>query len=136
MGTPTDAILWYGYASESEDIRHELESLLRRQGYSEADIEDAPITYALEWARKQTGIKTVTLVSHCSIDFQRFGLAIEKTEYTAHRGFPKPVKPGKLRELEEKKGKRWRDDLKTFAKALDWPKKDMRPGWWLGSWWG
>lgn len=100
MGQSTDAILFYGFLFEGED---ELPEFITDAGFDDfyeyvKSQSMLPMYgepgHSFEAQRKYREALPVDLVHHCSGDYPMYGLAVNGTVMTAHRGTPITLENG------------------------------------------
>ncbi len=120
MGVSTDAILVYGvpltegalsdYREEGEESTHPLARML----YGGDPVDG------------------VVLVEHCSDECPEHILAIEGTETTAYRGYPKDIPSDALAV-----GEGWAEEIASFVQKYGLAEAvEGEPRWLLCSYWG
>jgi len=124
MGESTNALLWFGYCSDSEEGLPE--SVLRRMA-KKAVVDDDDLMADIEKLLKPLNVE---LITHCSHMMPMYGLGHTESLHEVRRGYPE--------EVETREGnipERWEHELKRAAAAIGWP-VDEEPKYWLASYLG
>lgn len=123
MGVSTDAKLFYGFPIDEDSKAHEMIA-----DYDGDGAEDKPKGASLGWlANSGESDCGVTIGYHCSDEVTMYYVAIEKSEKTACRGYPEPIK-------DLKPGDDWHRRIQSFCEAYGI--KPGKIGWWMCSYWG
>ncbi len=116
MGTSTDAILFFGYVWDDDEVEIPEEVA---ETYCYGNVEKYPV---------QVG-------HHCSGDYPMPYIFIAKTQIEAYRGSPKQVPMLTLANKTVAEEKRWVKMLSDFCDEHDIEHPD-NAGWHLVSYWG
>ncbi len=146
MGVSTDAILFWGYAFDAEDVKpwdinadepsadDEDERYARLVPGAPSEPDEPYATDNPRWQAyykaKRAFLESArgTLVRHCSDGCTMYAVAHRDSEQRAYRGDVKDVRCNATDD--------WRAELDAYCKAMGINTAGMEPGWKLVSWWG
>lgn len=129
MGVSTDGLLWYGVdlGNDEDEFNEKIRRIIYGPDEEDDDYDDGNNELygdGREWMTEH-GLTGVEFVTHCSNDYEMFGLAVAGTLTTARRGYPVSIDALPTP-----------DDTNLRAALEVLGLEPGRVGWLLASYWG